>query len=145
LATPKWLPAGTKDRGHSSTCLWHDQHSSASNCVGVPSNVTLQHSSIIRSFLIVMPYLAEFFLATYLAGFTQHISSCLRHISHRVYITQLIVPVWLIVIVFAPHFTMCQLHTCASTHHTMYLTVFSIRTSSCSHYVCHRVSTTYRV
>jgi len=113
--------------------------------VGVPSNVTLQHFSIIRPFLTVIPYHAEFCLATYLTGFTQHISSCLRHISHRVYITQLIVTVWRIVIVFAPRFTMCQLHTCASTPHTMYLTIFSIRASSCLHYVCHRVSNTYLI
>jgi hypothetical protein len=109
-----------------------------------------------------MPYFAEFFLATYLTGFTQHISSCLRHISHRVYITQLIVSVWHIFIVFAPHFTMCQLHTCASPlmwcislysqyalHrvHTTYLIVFPSHISSCLrhifYYLSHRAQTTY--
>jgi len=53
--------------------------------VGVSSNETLQNSSISRSFLMVMSYLAEFFLATYLTGFTQHISSCLGYIFYCSY------------------------------------------------------------
>ena len=83
-----------------------------------------------------MPYLAEFFLATYLTGFTQHIS-CLHYTTrrvgmaycHRVYTTFHRVPTTYLCI----------------TPHMMYLTIFSARTSSCSHYISHRVSTTYLI